>query len=293
MPETSSYRPRRTCLYMPGANQRALEKAKTLDADTVIFDLEDAVAPEVKDEARDNVCAAVESKSYGFREVVVRINGLDTEWGKADLEAVMISRPAAILVPKVNTAEDIFQLSAAMDQAGESGDTKLWVMIETPQAILNIREIAAASTSTRLAAFILGTNDLAKEMYASFSPQREAFQYALSASLMAARAHGLLAIDGVFNDISDTDGLKQECEQGKLMGFDGKTVIHPAQLVIANKAFSPSEDELATSRAIVEAFALPENKGKGAIKVKGKMTERLHLEQAERIIEIAEAIAGR
>ena len=293
MLENSNFRPRRTCLYMPGANQRALEKAKTLDADTVIFDLEDAVAPELKDEARENVCAAVESKSYGFREVVVRINGLDTEWGKADLEAMMISNPDAILAPKVDTQEDIFQLSAAMDQADQGVDTKLWVMIETPQAIMNIREIGAAANATRLSVFVMGTNDLAKEMFAVSSPQREAFQYALSCTLMAARANGLLAIDGVFNDINDSDGLLQECKQGKLLGFDGKSVIHPSQLATTARVFSPTEEEIIQSRAIVEAFMQPENQSKGAIKVNGKMTERLHLEQAERIIAIAEAIENR
>lgn len=276
---------------MPGANQRALEKARTLDTDTVVFDLEDAVAPELKEEARLNVVAAVESRSYGHREVVVRINGLATEWGADDLKAVLDAEPDAILVPKVNSADDIFQLSAAIDNVVKESDIKLWVMIETPNAILNIKEISEAAKNTRLSALVMGTNDLAKDMLAQFSPQREAFRYALSVSLMAARANGLLAIDGVFNDINDDDGLLQECRQGKLMGFDGKSVIHPAQLATANEVFSPSEAEITQSRAIVEAFEQPENKNKGAIKVNGKMTERLHLEQAERIIAIAELIA--
>lgn len=293
MNSTATYRPRRTCLYMPGANQRALEKARTLNTDTVVFDLEDAVAPKLKEEARLNVVAAVESQSYSHREVVVRINGLDTDWGADDLKAVLDAEPDALLVPKINSADDIFQLSAVMDNDAEESKTKLWVMIETPQAILNIREIAGAAQSTRLSAFVMGINDLAKEMFAQFSPQREAFQYALSVSLMAARANGLLAIDGVYNDINDNDGLMQECRQGKQMGFDGKSVIHPAQLTTTNEVFSPSGAEIAQSRAIVEAFQQPENQNKGAIKVNGKMTERLHLEQAERIIAIAEAVVTR
>ncbi len=303
MSESQSFVPRRSCLYMPGANERALEKAKSLDADVVIFDLEDAVSPEAKEQARQSVVSAVESKAYGYRQVVVRINGLDTEWGREDLQASMQAGPDAILVPKITTADDIYQLSAAMDSvterlASEEGvtdvkSTQLWVMIEMPEAILNIREIAAAAASTRLEAFVMGTNDLAKETYSSFSPQREAFHYALSVSVMAARANGLLAIDGVFNDIGDADGFLGECQQGRMLGFDGKSLIHPKQLEVANTVYAPDEDEYQQSLAVINAFAQVENKDKGVIKVNGKMTERLHLQMAERVVAIRQAIDSR
>lgn len=283
-------RPRRSCLYMPGANARALEKARTLAADVLILDLEDAVAPEAKAEARQQVAQAVRAGGYGGREVVVRINGLDTEWGMDDLHMAVASGADALLAPKVTGARDIETLEAAMSEAGARADLALWVMIEMPQAIFSLQEIAETASRTRLGAFVMGTNDLAKEMRAEITPGREAFHAALSLSVMAARAHGIVAIDGVFNDISDAEGLKRECDQGRAFGFDGKTLIHPGQLATANAAFAPTEAEVAHARDVIAAFAAPENKGAGVLKVNGKMTELLHLTQAKRVVAMDEAI---
>lgn len=290
---TSTHRPRRSCLYMPGANSRALEKAKTLNADSVIFDLEDAVAPDAKLEARDTVCAAVKAGGYGAREVVIRINGLDTEWGLDDMKAAVEAGPDAILAPKVIDGGDIDRLDDAMSRAGASEDMGLWVMIEMPKAILNIQDIAEAVGRTRLTAFVMGTNDLAKELRGvNNPPERTAFQTSLSLSVIAARAYDLLAIDGVFNGIGDEDGLTAECEQGRLMGFDGKTLIHPSQLEAANRVFAPAEEDVDQAKAVIEAFADPANAGKGVLKVNGKMTELLHLEEAHRTVAVSEAIAA-
>lgn len=278
----TAFRPRRSCLYMPGANARALEKAQTLDADVLIFDLEDAVAPDAKEEARERVAAAVRDGGYGNREIVVRVNAAESEWGAADLAAIVAVRPDAILLPKVISAADIEGVTA--------DGIPLWAMIEMPQAILDIGAIAGARG---LAAFVMGTNDLAKEMLAEFTPDRAAFAYALSAAVTAARAHGLVAIDGVFNAIDDAEGLAAEAEQGRALGFDGKSLIHPSQIETANHVFAPSQSDIAEARAIVAAFAAPENAGKGVLRVDGKMAERLHLAQAERCVAIADAIAAR
>jgi len=278
---------------MPGANPRALEKAKTLAADTLIFDLEDAVAPEAKHEARETVCNAVKAGGYGNREVVVRINGLDTEWGLDDMNAAVAAGPDAILAPKVIDGGDIDRLNDAMSRAGAPDEMGLWVMIEMPKAILNIQDIAEAVGRTRLTTFVMGTNDLAKELRGiNNPPERTAFQTALSLSVMAARAYDLLAIDGVFNGIGDEDGLAAECHQGRLMGFDGKTLIHPSQLAAANEIFAPAAADVDQAKAVIEAFADPENAGKGVLKVNGKMTELLHLEEAQRTVAVAEAIAA-
>ena len=289
----NTFRPRRSCLYMPGANQRALEKARGLAADMLILDLEDAVAPDLKAEARSNVAAALESAEYGDREVVVRTNGLATEWGYDDLAMAAATGPDGILVPKVETADDIRAIDAELTRVGAPSDLGLWAMIEMPRALLALESIAASSETTRLTGFVMGTNDLAKEFNAIPTPDRQAFQLALGMTLAAARAFGLAAIDGVFNDIKDEAGLAAECEQGRVLGFDGKTLIHPAQLDIANRVFSPDPDEVAHARAVIAAFALPENQGKGVIKVDGKMTELLHLEQARGLVAIEEAIAAR
>jgi len=285
-------RPRRSLLYMPGDKAKVLEKAKALPADTLMFDLEDAVAPDNKPLARDAVAATTKAGGYGQRELLIRINGLDTEWGQADLEAAVAAGPHAILVPKVETAADIKTIDAALTKAGAPDTLALWVMIEMPKAILNIHEIAAASETTRLAAFVMGTNDLAKEYRALWTPDRLAFQTALQLTVAAARAYDLLAIDGVYNDIQNLDGLRAECEQGRVLGFDGKTLIHPAQLEITNEVFSPAEADIEQARAVIAAFDLPENAGKGVIKVNGKMTELLHLEEARRTVSVAEAIAA-
>lgn len=289
----STHRPRRSCLYMPGANARALEKAKTLPADTLIFDLEDAVAPDAKAEARATVSAALAGGGYGKREMVVRINGLDTEWGQADLKAAVEAGPDAILAPKVIDSGDIDRLNDALSRAGAPDDLDLWVMIEMPKAIFNIKDIAEAVGRTRLTTFVMGTNDLAKELRAvNDPPHRTAFQTALQLSVAAARAYDLIAIDGVFNGIGDEDGLAAECRQGRLLGFDGKTLIHPSQLETANAAFAPAEEDVAQAEAVIEAFADPANAGKGVLKVNGKMTELLHLDEARRTVEIAKSIAA-
>lgn len=288
-----SHRPRRSCLYMPGANARALEKAKSLAADTVIFDLEDAVAPDAKLEARETVTQAVRAGGYGAREIVIRINGLDTEWGLEDMRAAVAAGPNAILAPKVIDGGDIDRLNDAMSRAGAPDNMGLWVMIEMPKAILNIQDIAEAVGRTRLTAFVMGTNDLAKELRGvNDPPVRTAFQTSLGLTVAAARAYDLLAIDGVFNGIGDDEGLTAECHQGRLMGFDGKTLIHPSQIEAANQVFAPAEEDVAQAQAVIAAFADPANTGKGVLKVNGKMTELLHLEEAERTVAVADAIAA-
>lgn len=284
------HRPRRSCLYMPGANTRALEKAKSLPADTLIFDLEDAVAPDSKAAARDAVSDAVSAGGYGAREVVVRINGHDTEWGLDDLNAAIAAGPDAILAPKVIDGGDIDRLNDAMSRAGAPDAMGLWVMIEMPKAILNIQDIAEAVGRTRLTTFVMGTNDLAKEYRAVATLDRAAFQMAFGATLSAARAYDIVAIDGVFNDIQDDAGLEAECQQGRVLGFDGKTLIHPSQLAAANRIFAPTEDDVAQAKDVIEAFAAPENAGQGVLKVNGKMTELLHLEEANRIVAVQAAI---
>ena len=275
---------------MPGANARALEKAKSLPADTLILDLEDAVAPEAKADARDTIRNAVGDRAYGAREVVIRINGLDTEWGRDDITMAAAAGVDGVLVPKITRDKDVRAINRILNDAGASPGLDLWVMIETPLAILNIRKIAKASAKTRLAGFVMGTNDLAKAFNAVPTPDRLAFLFSLSAAVAAARACGLVAVDGVYNDIGNEAGLSDECEQGRVLGFDGKTLIHPGQVETANRVFSPSEAELSHARQVVEAFALPENRGKGVISLHGQMVELLHLAQAERVIAIDAAI---
>lgn len=287
------FRPRRSCLYMPGANARALEKGKTLSADMLIMDLEDSVAPNLKAEARKTIVSAVRKGGYGAREVVVRINGLNTDWGQDDLPAIVKAAPDGVLVPKVCSESEVLAIDQALTEAGAPAGFGLWVMIEMPLAILNIQEIAGKAKETRLTGFVMGTNDLAKELNAVTTPAREAFQVALGLSLAAARAYGLVAIDGVYNDLKNEAGLQAECIQGRNMGFDGKTLIHPAQLAITNQVFSPDQEDVAHAKAIIEAFSQPENQGKGVIKVDGKMTELLHLEQARRLVSVHEAIGSK
>jgi citrate lyase subunit beta/citryl-CoA lyase len=287
---SSLHRPRRSCLYMPGANARALAKARELPADTLILDLEDAVAPEAKEDARGAVAAALAAGGYGNRELVVRMNGLESGWGRADLAMAAASGAAAVLAPKVTSARDIERLEAALKSAGAPEDFALWIMIETPLAILNIREIAAAAIGSPLTTLVMGTNDLAKEYRARMTPDRLAFQAALQLSVAAARAYGLAAIDGVYNDIKNEEGFRAECEQGRDLGFDGKTLIHPSQLDAANRIFAPSGHDVEQAKAVIEAFANPANAGRGVLKVNGKMTELLHLEEARRIVATDEAI---
>jgi citrate lyase subunit beta/citryl-CoA lyase len=280
-------RPRRSVLYMPGANARALEKAKSLDADALILDLEDSVAPDAKAEARSRVAAAIKDGGYGRRELVIRINGLDTPWGADDMAAAAAAGPDAILVPKVSRGADAAHAVLLMKDA--PAHTRLWVMMETPLAILKAEEIAGAEK--RLACLVLGTNDLVKETRASAAQGRFALVPMLSTCVLAGRAHGLDVIDGVFNDFRDEAGFRAECEQGRDLGMDGKTLIHPGQIAVCNDVFSPSAEEVEWARRIIEAFALPENASKGVITIDGKMVERLHLAMAERVAAIAGAIS--
>ncbi|WP_342360166.1 CoA ester lyase [Terrarubrum flagellatum] len=288
-------RPRRSVLYMPGSNARALEKAKTLEADALILDLEDAVAPEAKDAARKQVCAAVLAGGYGKREVVIRINALTTPWGEDDLAAAADARPDAILIPKVSTPETLAMAGRRLAAQKADQSVRVWAMIETPAAILNIRDIADAADDsiTRLACFVMGTNDLAKETRARFLPGRASFMPWLMQAVAAARANDLDILDGVFNDLSNDVGFRAECEQGRDCGFDGKTLIHPGQIAGANEIFAPTDDEVAQAKKIIAAFALPENAGKGAINLDGRMVELLHAEIAKRTVALSEAIAER
>lgn len=287
---STPHRPRRSCLYMPGANPRALEKAKSLAADTLILDLEDAVAPEAKADARQTVCDAVKAGGYGKREVIIRINGLDTEWGLDDLKAAVAAGPDGILAPKVIDGGDIDRLDDALSRAGAPEDLQLWVMIEMPKALFNIIDIAEGAGRTRLSGFVMGTNDLAKELRATNDPSRTAFQTAFGLTLAAARAYDIVAIDGVYNDISNAEGLENETAQGRLLGFDGKTLIHPSQIDAANRIFAPAEADVSQARDVIAAFADPANSAKGVLKVNGKMTELLHLEEARRIVAVDDAI---
>jgi citrate lyase subunit beta/citryl-CoA lyase len=288
-------RPRRSVLYMPGSNARALKKARSLDADAVVFDLEDAVAPEAKAAARDEACAAVAAGGYGPRECVIRINALDTPWGEGDLAAAAAACPDAILVPKVSSPEALVAVGLRLRRLGAPERIRVWAMIETPLAILRAETIASAAhdVDARLDCFVLGTNDLAKETRIRSLPGRAPLVPWLMNALAAARAYGLDILDGVFANIADGAGLKAECEQGRDLGFDGKTLIHPDQIATANAAFTPSFEEIEAARAVIAAFARPENAGRGAIALEGRMVERLHAEAARRIIAVAEAIAAR
>jgi citrate lyase subunit beta/citryl-CoA lyase len=280
-----TFRPRRSVLYMPGANARALDKARSLAADAVILDLEDSVAPDAKAEARDRVAEAVKAKGFGAREVVVRINALDTPWGPDDMTAAVAARPDAILVPKVSSAADVGRAAAAMT----GSPAALWVMVETPLSILNARAIAGAGGP--LACLVLGTNDLVKETRMNPGNGRAALLPLLVTTVLAARAFGLDVIDGVYNDFRDEQGFAAECRQGRDLGMDGKTLIHPAQLATCNAVFAPSPDEIAWSNRVIAAFGTLENTGKGVITVDGRMVERLHLAMAERVVALSGAIA--
>jgi citrate lyase subunit beta / citryl-CoA lyase len=285
-------RPRRSVLYMPGSNARAMEKARSLPADAVILDLEDAVAPDAKATARDLIVAALKQGGFGRREVIVRINGLDTAWWLDDL-AVAAAGPDAILVPKVSTPEQLRDVARHLVGLRAEERVRVWAMMETPLAMLNARDIAAAALdpSTRLAGFVMGTNDLAKDTRARIVPGRAPMLPWLMSCVAAARAFGIDILDGVYNDIANAEGFAAECAQAHQLGFDGKTLIHPQQIAPCNAAFSPTEEEVAFARKIIAAFALPENKGRGAIQVDGRMVEILHAEMARRTVAIADAIA--
>ncbi|MCU1685619.1 MAG: citrate lyase beta subunit [Amycolatopsis sp.] len=284
-------KPRRSVLYMPGANERALEKAKTLPADALILDLEDAVTPDAKEAARERVCAAAASGEYGTREVTIRVNGIDTEWHEADVRAAAKAGPAAVVVPKVNSAREVHNIERALELGGAPEHTKIWAMLETPVAMLHAEEIAAASE--RLTVLVMGTNDLAKELHAEHVPGRAPLLGGLSLSLLAARASGKVILDGVYNDVKDLAGFEAECLQGRQFGFDGKTLIHPGQLEASNRVFAPSAEEIERSQRIIEAFTQAQAAGQGVVTVDGRMIENLHVDNARRTLALADAIGAR
>jgi citrate lyase subunit beta/citryl-CoA lyase len=273
---------------MPASNARAIEKARSLPCDVVILDLEDAVAPETKPDARAAAVAAVKAGGFGRREVVIRVNGLSTPWGADDLAAAAEAGPDAVLVPKVNSPADVEAYDRAI--AAAPATTRLWAMIETCPAMFDLLGVAAASARTRLAAFVMGINDLAKEMKARQTPGREAFVPFLAMAVAAARAHGLVALDGVHNEIDDLALLEATCRQGAEFGFDGRSVIHPTHLETCNRVFAPPAEEVAWAAAVVAAFADPQNEGRGALRVEGRLAERLHLAEARRLLDLAAAI---
>lgn len=283
--------PRRSVLYMPGANERALEKAVDLAADALILDLEDAVAPDAKAEARDRVCEAASSGRYVGKEVAIRVNGLDTDWHSADIAAAAAAGPDAIVVPKVNSVADVRAIEKSLKGAGAPGHTKIWAMVETPLAMLRASEIAAASE--RLAVLVMGTNDLAKELQAQHVPGRQPLLTGLGLCLLAARAAGKQILDGVYNDIRDPDGFAAEARQGFEMGFDGKTLIHPSQIDPTNEIWAPSDEEVADARALIATFEEAVAEGRGVVTHNGRMIENLHVESARRILAVADAIAAR
>jgi len=280
---------------MPGSNTRAIEKARTLAVDAIILDLEDSIAPEGKAAARKQVSDAVTAGGFGPRELIVRINGLDTTWWLEDLDAAAKAKPDAVLIPKVSSPSQLEEVAERLADISADHRIRIWAMMETPLAMLNAREIAAAAddVETRLAAFVMGTNDLAKETRAKITSGRAAMLSWLMNCVAAARAYGLDILDGVFNDLADAEGFARECAQGRDMGFDGKTLIHPNQIAACNAAFSPSEEEVAQARKIIAAFELPENRNKGVVQLDGRMVERLHADMARRTVAIAQAIAVR
>ncbi len=285
-------RPRRSALFIPGSNARALEKGKTIAADVLILDLEDSVAPDRKDKARDAVAAIVSELTTGRREIVVRINGLDTPWIARDVAAMAAAHPDAILVPKLSRTDDVRRTRAALAAAHAPKTMNLWAMIETPAAVLNASAMAAiaAMPAPAVTCYVVGTNDLAAELGAVIRPGRAALQAHLAQVVVAARAHGLAVLDGTFNDLEDLQALSDECRQGRDLGMDGKTVIHPNQVPVANAAFAPSAEDLVWARRVIEGFAAPDNVGKGVITVDGRMVERLHERMARRTLALADAI---
>ncbi|MCC7047541.1 MAG: CoA ester lyase [Alphaproteobacteria bacterium] len=289
MAANQSGRPWRSALYIPGSKERALEKAKTLATDAILFDLEDAVAPDEKPNARKLLADTLSAGGYGARALIVRINALDTPWGEDDLKEIGRAKPQAVLLPKVNRAADVEALARKLDARAETADTRIWAMMETPLSALNAAEIAAAP---RMAGFVLGTNDLAKDLTARFRADRLPLMTALQLSLLAARAYGLVAIDGVYNAFKDVDGLRAECAQGRDMGFDGKSLIHPDQLAVANEVFAPTEAEIDLARRQIAAFEAAQAEGQGVAVVDGKIVENLHVATAKATLAKAEAIAA-
>jgi citrate lyase subunit beta / citryl-CoA lyase len=287
--DAETFRPRRSVLYMPAANERALEKAKSIPCDALILDLEDAVAPDAKSAARDAACAAASRSDYGPREVTIRVNGADTEWHRDDLDAACAAGPDAIVVPKVGSADAVRELVEAMAAFDAPERTQLWAMVETPAGMLHAEEIAAASD--RLTVLVMGTNDLAKELAAEHVPGRQPLLAGLGLALLAARATGTAILDGVFNDVQDNDGFLAECRQGREMGFDGKTLIHPSQVDGANAAFAPSEQAVEDARGVLQAWE--DGAGSGVVTYRGRMVENLHVESARRTLALDQAIRTR
>jgi citrate lyase subunit beta / citryl-CoA lyase len=285
---SGAFRPRRSVLYMPSSNERAMEKAKSIPCDGLILDLEDAVAPDAKAAARDAACGVIASGEYGARELTIRINGADTEWHADDLAAACAAGPDAIVVPKVGSADAVLALVESMAGHDAPDRTKLWAMVETPYAMLHAEDIAAASD--RLTVLVMGTNDLAKELYAEHVPGRQPLLTGLSLALLAARATGKVILDGVYNDVQDEDGFLAECAQGRELGFDGKTLIHPGQVAGANTAFAPSEQAVDDARGILQAWE--DGRGSGVVTYRGRMIENLHVETAQRTLSMHEAISA-
>lgn len=287
---TAPLRPRRSVLYMPGANARALAKARTLDADALILDLEDAVAPDAKAQARAQVAAALQEGGYGRRECIVRVNALDTPWGLDDVRAIAQAGAHAVLLPKVESPAQLAALAQALDAAGAPADLPLWAMAETPLGFLRLDAIAGGHA--RLAAIVVGTSDLVKDLHARHTPSRDETLLARSLAVMAARAHGLAVLDGVHLDLNDDTGLQDTCRQGRDQGFDGKTLIHPRQIAAANAAFAPTPEELDAARRRLDAWKAAQAEGKGVAVVDGALVENLHAHEAERVLALAQAIGA-
>lgn len=282
-------RPRRSLLYMPGSNARALDKGRSLPADGLIVDLEDAVAPDAKQIAREQIAAALAEGGYGDRELIVRVNAMDTSWGVDDLAAMATVGADGILLPKVESADAVRKAGALLAAAGAPDDLAIWCMMETPMGILRAEEIAGAP---RMAGFVMGTSDLAKDLHAAHTPMRLPFMTALNWCLLAARAYGLAIIDGVYLDLQDDEGFEASCRQGLELGFDGKTLIHPKTIAAANRVFAPSQDEIENSRKIIDAFQVAQAEGKGVVLVDGKLVENLHVENARRLVALADQISA-
>ena len=285
----SDLRPRRSVLYMPSSNERALEKAKAIACDALIFDLEDAVAPDAKEAARANAVAAAQSGEYGHREITIRCNGLGTPWGADDLVAAATSGAASVVIPKVDSVDYLNEIEQRLDAAGAPAEMTIWAMIETPTAIMDVRAIAH---HPRVNVLVMGNNDLAKELRTGVLPERTPLIPHLAMALLGAREADKVILDGVYNDVRDPDGFLVEAEQGKAMGFDGKTLVHPSQVDPANEVWAPSADEVDFSRRVIEAFEEAEAEGRGVVTVDGRMIENLHVENAKRILAVADAIAA-
>jgi citrate lyase subunit beta / citryl-CoA lyase len=286
----TEFRPRRSALYMPGANDKALEKAKSLPTDAIIFDTEDSVSPDMKAVAREKVAAAAASGDYGGRELTIRVNSIETEWFEHDLRSAAAAGPSAVVVPKVNSAADVATVERILESAGAPDHLTIWAMLETPDAVENAVEIA--TSSERLTVLVMGTNDLAKELRAALVPGRHPLLWGLGRCVNAARHAGKVILDGVYNDVKNPEGFALECRQGAEMGFDGKTLIHPTQVEPCNEAYAPTDDEIEYSRRVIEAFEAGLAEGRGVITVDGKMIENLHVDNARRALAMDEAIRG-